>query len=460
MENQVQQGRAGRGLLPGRRLLVRGVVRGTRFAGRGLGRGPLVTRRQLWGFRSRPRRKAPAAPSVEDLLNMDLEDLARVPVRPQPTAEGVASTVIESSDVDFSGWGTTGELLSESASVSLRRTSALNLDAQIRGYHSEQISASADGMAELKTRVDIDSLFSMIDPGVVRRVEVIDGPYTSLYGPGFAFLVADLFAPQRYPDGPEIHGSTFFTHGSNGRSIYTRQNLWGGGPDWGVAASYGLRTGNDYSTGDPTDYLIPASYNKWDGFFAISRYLDECSRLEFTYLRTELNDVELPGVVYDIRNSHNDQFNLRYVVQDDPAGPEQLVLQYWLHQTAYHGDASNESKQRTLYRSFFTLPNFDDFPVNTFGAGRSDSMGARGLVTLGERDAPQWTWGVDWRRYTQEYREINVDAAGEIVFDGGMFGIPQSGRDDVGLLTHVSLPWNDDLTFTCRRAARLVHLPR
>ena len=52
--------------------------------------------------------------------------------------------------------------------MSTQKTSAINLDPQIRGYHSGQLNASANGMSELKTRLDIDSAFSQIDPGVVR----------------------------------------------------------------------------------------------------------------------------------------------------------------------------------------------------------------------------------------------------------------------------------------------------
>ena len=288
--------------------------------------------------------------------------------------------------MDFSQKNTTGDLLQEAASVTVRRTSPINLDARVRGYHSEQIMASANGMTELKTRVDIDSLFSQIDPGIIKRIEIVDGPYTSLYGPGFAFLTADLFATPRYRNGPEMHGSTFLTHGSNGRTLYTRQNLSGGGSDWGLYASYGLRLGNDYSTGDDSEFLVPASFQKWDGFLSVSHDLSDWSRLEFNYLRTEINDLELAGVVYDLGMLRNDQLNIRYVVQEDPDEVESFVLQYWLHQTGYRGDATHESKQRTLYRSFFTLPSYDDFPVNTVGAGRSDSTGLRSCVTFGDPD--------------------------------------------------------------------------
>ena len=166
--------------------------------------------------------------------------------------------------------------------------------------------------------------------------------------------------------------------------------------------------------------------------------------MEFDYIRCEMNDVELPGVVYDLNNSTNNQFNLSYIVQEDRKGPKDLVFQSWYQQTGYHGDALRPSKQETLYYQFFTLPALDDYPVNTHGRGFSDSIGMRLLRTFGDRDSAQWTFGADWRRFKQYYREENFNAAGEIVLGGGdIYGIPHSRMDDFGLLTDLFLPWSD-----------------
>ena len=46
-------------------------------------------------------------------------------------------------------------------------------------------------------------------------------------------------------------------------------------------------------------------------FVALSRDLSPDSRLDFNYLRTEINNLELPGIMYDINNSVNNHFNFR-----------------------------------------------------------------------------------------------------------------------------------------------------
>jgi iron complex outermembrane recepter protein len=387
---------------------------------------------------------------VGDLLNLDIDQLVKVPVSSVPQAANVnaPSSHINSANVDFSDASTTGELARLAPSVSTRRTSAINLDPRVRGYHSGQLNATANGMNEVKTRLDIDSVLSQIDPGIVDNITVIDGPYTSLFGPGFAFLDVDLLPAPRYPCGSESHGETSFLYGSNGQTLYTRENILGGGRDWGARVSYGLRTGNDYWTGGANPYRVPSSYQKWDGLFAVSADLSPIARLEFDYIRCEMNNVELPGVVYDLDNSTNNQFNLSYIIQEDRKGPKDLVLQTWFQQTDYRGDALRSSKQQSLYYQFFTLPAFDDYPVNTQGSGFSNSIGLRLLRTLGERDSVQWTLGADWRRYQQRYQELNLNSSGEIVLGGGdIYGIPKSRMDDIGLLTDIFLPWSDCISF-------------
>ncbi|MBN1591025.1 MAG: TonB-dependent receptor [Pirellulales bacterium] len=381
------------------------------------------------------------------LLDLNLGELSKIRVRTgtQPSAFGAPSTEISSADISLSDASTTGGLVSQAPSVNTRRLSAINLDPRVRGYHSGQLNATANGMNEVKTRLDIDSVLSQIDPGIIENVTVIDGPYTSLYGPGFAFLTVDLLPVPRYPHGPSAYADTSFAYGTNGRTLYTRENVLSGGKDWGARFSYGLRTGNDYLTGGGDPFRVPSSYQKWDGLFAVSADLSSISRLEFDYIRCEMDNVELPGVVYDLNNSTNNQFNVKYIVQQDPKGPKDLVIQSWFQHTGYSGDASRTSKQESLYDQFFALPSsLDGYAVNTQGYGFSDSMGARLLRTLGERDSIQWTFGVDWRRYKQYYHEVNLDNTGEIIFGGGdVYGIPHSRMDDFGLLTDLFLPLSD-----------------
>ncbi len=181
------------------------------------------------------------------------------------------------------------------------------------------------------------------------------------------------------PDGPEAHLQTTLVFDSNGQSLYDRNTVLGGGANWGFCASYGLRTANDYLGGGANPERIPSAYQKWDDLLSVSLDVSPCSRVEFDYVHCEMNNVQLPGVVYDLDSSTDSQFNLRYVVQEDRQGPKQLVIQGWYQETDYRGDALRQSKQDSFYYQFITLPATTDGVdiVNTLGIGQSINMGAR-----------------------------------------------------------------------------------
>src|SRR5690606_39219782 len=104
------------------------------------------------------------------------------PSAPSASSLNVPATVVENLDFGGIAESSTGGLLDQARSVSVRRTSSVNLDPRVRGYSAEQLAASANGIPQRKTRIDIDSLFSQIDPGIVNNVTVYDGPYTAIYG--------------------------------------------------------------------------------------------------------------------------------------------------------------------------------------------------------------------------------------------------------------------------------------
>jgi outer membrane receptor protein involved in Fe transport len=378
----------------------------------------------------------------------------------------IASTVGQE-DIATSAPQTTAELVERAPSVNVRRTSALNLDPRIRGLRHGQVNGSASGLTLYKARVDIDALFASIDAGIVKDLTIIDGPYTSLYGPGFAFLVAELHAGERF-DIPEGHGSTLYSFSTNGRHMYVRQSTWGGGPDWGYRMSFGWRNGNDYKTGhDSFEFRVPSSYQQWDGYLAISRDIQSFIRADISYLRNEKNNIELPGVIYDITNATDEMVNVQFSLKDDlkdPDEPTRLLMQYWWERAPFHGNAQHETaKAPTFYTPYVTNVFFGFTPIsggfdpsvfnlnNTFAYGVLQQTGMRFITTLGEADHTRLSLGIDWRRYEQFYQETHRDLTGNvhtIIFGVDSFGIPKSSMEDFGLLAHVVHPASENLNMT------------
>lgn len=347
------------------------------------------------------------------------------------------------------GVDTTGDLLEQAPSVNLRRTSALTVDPRIRGFNSAQVNASVNGMPFYKSRIDIDSIVSQVPVGLIHSATVIDGPYSSLYGPGFSFIVMDLL-PNQFFDGPEFHARTTFTQDTNARTFYNRDTVWGGNRDWSFVTSYGLRTANDYYSG--AGYQVPSQYQTWDGFISTSVLLTERTKFDFSYLHPEANGLRLPGVAYDISNQRSQFVNARFVVMDEGGGPDRVVAQGWWGHSRYSGNSLNSDKSTSFTQPFLNAP-FGNPPAqgiyNTiYTNGSINERGARVLATLGDADSTLVTVGVDYRAFELAYQESDFSNI-PFPFDAGSaFGIPRSTSDDFGLLFNVTAPVNESITVT------------
>ncbi len=381
---------------------------------------------------------APDADNLDALL--DLADKA--PERLQsigvkeaaPRNTGAGPETIFNPGKNASGQATsTGGLLSNAPGVVVRSTSALNQDVRIRGYSGSQLVGVADGMNQMKTRLDIDSLFSQIDPNLVDTVTLIPGPYAVEYGPGFGFFDAQLLAPQR-ADQLTLSSRSHFGYTSNGQQLMWRETAGYANQHSGAIVSIGQRMGNDYRPGKhSSDFKVPASYHEQDVFMAISNDVTKDSRLDFSYLRQELRDTELPGVAYDINNQHADQFNVRWTMHDDD-NVDRQQMQFWWNQAAFDSDASREAKQRTFASRFLGEPYPEMANGGTLtGEGLSDNWGARSIQFWGDQDVWGLRTGIDWRRLRQFYRERDFNPDGTRSFAGDTFGIPDSSADDFGI---------------------------
>src|SRR5262245_57973433 len=122
-----------------------------------------------------------------------------------PVAASTTTQAINASDA--------GDLLSkstEAAGVEVQKRNSIVADPRIRGYRSGQYYTGADGGLFVPARADLDTPISKYDPGSIRDVILVRGPYTALYGPAFAVLdVATVDSPRaRDGCGSEWHVRT------------------------------------------------------------------------------------------------------------------------------------------------------------------------------------------------------------------------------------------------------------
>ena len=244
-------------------------------------------------------------------------------------------------------------------------------------------------------RRDLDTMLSKIDSRLVDNVVAINGPYTSLYGPGFSFYSVDLLDTPRYGSGFESHGSTTLEYESNGEQWHGRQAFEGGSTNWGYRVGYSHRTGNDYEAGNGDEF--PASYNSRMLDVSVGANLTGDDNLEIHAFRLDQTDLEFPGQWMDINYLVTDAYEFEYT-RSGTTGYDTMSVEGWYNRTRFEGDNTRAGKQRVV-------------PFASSVESRTDvdamSSGYRAALTWQDTIVGDMTAGTDLRYLRQNLNEFN-----------------------------------------------------
>ena len=211
-------------------------------------------------------------------------------------AGGQAAPVLNAPDL--------GELLSKSpsaAGVEVQRRNAVSSDPRIRGYRVGQFDTLGDDALFFPARQDLDTAVAKFDPGSVRDIVIVKGPYQRPVRPRVRLprhrhprLAAVRLLPGPRPDVARLPDQ----RRPVGRlAVRLRRRQGMGLPRH---RTNGL-TGNDYRAGNrpghrrrattPTTSTTPSALNLTDN-----------SKLEFKGLVVHQQNVQFPGLYFDIKN--------------------------------------------------------------------------------------------------------------------------------------------------------------
>lgn len=355
-----------------------------------------------------------------------------------------------------------GSLSEEIDSLTSQVRQPISASPYIRGFRNGQIYGQLDGVYWTPARLDLDTILSKIDPGTVQSVNVIAGPYSSLYGPAFAYIDAYSIPTPRYRC-PETHYQTNASYLNNGRQWYGRETVFGGGSNYGYRLSYGHRTGSDYRAGD--DRFIPSSYNNRDirGDFGYDINPDQ--RLEFSYRHIDLTNAEYPGQFFDTNYLGVDSYSLALFDQDPFAPWTVASFNAWYNRTQYNGDNSRSSKSQF---DLAVVPRVADAlqrslrlnaPPAFIGLTYGDtvSTGARALFTFGDLDDANLTTGADVRYLNQGITErYDIQDFGTTI-NRINTNLPDSGLVNPGLFSELVLPTSSYVRTAIGSRIDLVH---
>lgn len=324
---------------------------------------------------------------------------------------GLESSILATTDA--------GNLISKSNAIlgisSEQRTPIVTYNLA-RGRHVGQ--QSGNGSYWFPARQDLDTLMSKIDSRIVDNFLVVQGPYSSRYGPGFAFYDVELLKAPRYEYGFESHGRTSLDWKDNGDQWYGRQTMQGGSSNWGFRIGYGERSGNDYETGSALE--MPTSYNSRDWDIALGWDTTPYQHFDLSILRLDQTDVEFPGQMFDMRYLVTNAYELSYV-NDCPCYSDRIESEVWYNHTEFAGDNLAPSKRHQIpgLDGTFTAPppfNTVNTSLNGFTDVESMSTGYSMSANWECHNCGNFKVGSDMRYLTQSLTEITQNELTPPVF--------------------------------------------
>lgn len=373
---------------------------------------------------------------------------------------------------------------SGSTGVEIQRRNAVVADARVRGYHFGQVTTYGDNGYFFPARLDLDTAISKFDTDSIRDLLVVKGPYSTRYGPGFAFLDIITFDSPRAKGccDWELHGRTFLGYQSNGQRWAGLQSIEYGAKDWGFRATYNILAGNDYrapgfSGGFDGSDRVPSSYNSQNFNFAVGMDLTQNTSVEFKGLRIRQQNLEFPGLYYDIHDLNSEAYSVRFTAKEQPWF-DLFTFDAWYNDTVINGNTQEPYKQQFLSRflpgiSGFNLPrdNAGILPPLTDNSSTHiahSSIGFRSMATWGRKDTVNFSAGFDFNHLNSGLREsvMIIDPTGGIPTTNPNLpvntprtqnlGVPTSNFYDTGLFVEANAPMNDRLSF--RSGARLDYI--
>jgi iron complex outermembrane recepter protein len=327
--------------------------------------------------------------------------------------------------------------------VEVQKRSPLVGDPRIDGLHFGEVVTYADGAYWFPARVDLDTVISKLNANIA-SVDIVKGPFSVRYGPGFSFLdVQSLPTPRSDGDYFDVHGSTSLRYQTNATAWQGEQTVSGGGKDWGFRLSYDIQSADDYASGNGTK--MPSSYNNQFVNFAIGFDLSKDSSLELRYSHVQQSNVLIPGLVTDINELISDAFSARYTAVKG-SWYDRLTIDAWVNYTSFNGDSSNPQTRQMVpgLDNFLQVPaGFSPVRLDITTNGAALSYGAREIVTWGDTKGFNISVGGDIRVFSSYYNEFdsfNFSTAGNGSGQAANLGIPNGRQIDPGLLADARIP--------------------
>ena len=310
--------------------------------------------------------------------------------------------------------------------VTVNRLGLLSGSINIRGITGERIGLLVDG--ERRPNLEFGPDFGSVDPFRVERIEVLQGPASSIYGADSFGGVVNVITNTPDPDQPFTVTSE--TYGGGFSEFNT--NLEFSGPNYVFGATY--RTAGDAR--DASGDIIPPDGTEYTVFdlYGAGRYdINDQSRFILRLDRYRQDDADLNGFpsppFLEARNEFREtnRYSLAYINDSVPGGTE-------LEVRGYYQRVRRQFDTLTAFTIPFPFPT--DVTVPSSDLTDTVSYGVTGIATTAIGDATL-TYGYDFSQDRSEFEDLVNDITS-----------PDATREFHGLFAQSVYNVTDDWTLT------------
>ncbi|MEL6763831.1 MAG: TonB-dependent receptor, partial [Cyanobacteria bacterium J06607_6] len=369
------------------------------------------------------------APSVDPSAEEGLRLVVTAARRPTPEVETSATVqVVTEAELEQQRplIRTVSDALQTLPGITVNRLGLISSSVNIRGITGERIGFLVDG--ERRPNLEFGPDFGSVDPFRVERIEVLQGPASSIYGADSFGGVVNVITNTPDPDQP----FTVTSESYGGGFSEFNTNLEFSGPNYVVGATY--RTAGDAR--DASGDIIPPDGTEYTVFdlYGAGRYdINDESRFILRLDRYRQDDADLNGFpsppFLEARNEFREtnRYSLAYINDGVPGGTELEVRGYY-----------QRSRRQFETLTAFTIPG--PFPaeitVPTSDLTDTVSYGITGIATTAIGDATL-TYGYDFSQDRSEFEDLVNDVTS-----------PDATREFHGLFAQSVYNVTDDWTLT------------
>jgi outer membrane receptor protein involved in Fe transport len=184
------------------------------------------------------------------------------------------------------------DALQELPEITVQRTTLGGGSPILRGLVGRYVLVLVDGIRLNNStyRSGPHQYFNTIDPNLVDRIEIVNGPGSVLYGSdalGGVINIITKKTPQN--TGLSLLSDTRVSSADGGVMQYFQAGYRAA--NFSVSSGLSLKKFNDLHGGDNIGLQAPTGYQQWDGVLLADYTFSGCSKLTFSYQTTNQNEV-------------------------------------------------------------------------------------------------------------------------------------------------------------------------